>query len=48
MKIRDGQIIDESINNEFFNMMAQSKQAEKLLGHINKFFNLRIDGKNVA
>lgn len=48
LKIRDGQMIDESVNNEFFNTMTQNKPLDKLLGDINRFFGLRADNKNAA
>ncbi len=48
LKIRDGQMIDESVNNEFFNTMTQNKPLDKLLSDINRFFGLRADNKNAA
>jgi len=48
LKVRDGQIIDESINNEFFNTMSQNKPMDNLLADIHKFFGLRAENKNVA
>lgn len=48
LKIRDQQIIDESVNNEFFNTMTQNKQLDKLLNDINVFFGLTDDKKNAA
>ena len=47
LKVRDGQIIDESINNEFFNTMRQNKPIDKLIADINEFFGLRTE-KNAA
>ena len=41
LKVRDGQIIDESVNNEFFNTMSQNKPMDNLLAEIHKFFELR-------
>lgn len=48
LKIRDGQMIDKSVNNEFFNTLTQNKPLDKLLGDINKFFGLRTDNKNAS
>lgn len=48
LKIRDGQMIDESVNNEFFNTMTQNKPLDKLLDDINVFFGLTGDNKNAA
>ncbi len=47
LKIRGGQIIDESINNEFFNTMRQNKSIDNLVETINKFFGLQTN-KNAA
>ncbi len=41
LKVRSGQIIDESINNEFFNTMKQNKPIDKLVSDINNFFGLQ-------
>ena len=48
LKIRAGQMIDESVNNEFFNTMTQNKPLDKLLSDINKFFDLRVDNENAV
>lgn len=40
VKIRNGKIIDLSINNEFFNTRNQNKSPDKLLGTIHRFFDL--------
>jgi hypothetical protein len=48
LKIRDGQIIDESVNNEFYNVMNQNKPMDKLLTDIHEFFGLRIKNQNAA
>jgi hypothetical protein len=48
LKIRDGQIIDESVNNEFFNTMTHHKPSDKLLRDINLFFDLSVDNKNAT
>jgi hypothetical protein len=46
LKLRNGDIIDESINNEFFNTMTQNKPLDKLLMDINSFFDLTLDTKS--
>ncbi len=38
IKIRNGQVIDQSINNEFFNTFHQGKPTEHLLVKIETFF----------
>ena len=48
LKVRDGHIIDESVNNEFYNVLNQSKPMEKLLTEIHKFFGLNIKNQNSA
>ena len=48
LKIRNGQMIDESINNEFFNTLRQNKPLDKLLRNINDFFELKSANKNAA
>lgn len=48
LKIRNGQMIDESVNNELFNTMKQNKPLDKLLSDIDAFFDLRADNKNAA
>ncbi len=47
LKIRDGQVVDESVNNEFFNT-TQNKPMDKLLNDINAFFGLKADNRNAA
>lgn len=41
LKIRNGQMIDESVNNEFFNTMTQNKPLDKLLDDIDLFFETK-------
>ena len=48
LKIRNGEMIDESINNEFFNTKNQGKPIEKLAADIHSFFGIRINNKNAA
>ena len=38
MKIRNGQLIDKSINNPFFGILKMNKPKAELLGEINSFF----------
>ena len=38
MKIRNGQLIDKSINNPFFGILNKNKPKTELLGEINHFF----------
>ena len=38
MKIRNGQLIDKSINNPFFGILKMNKPKAELLGEINHFF----------
>jgi hypothetical protein len=45
LKVRGGQIIDESINNEFFNTLSQNKPVDNLVGKIHRFFDLRAANK---
>jgi hypothetical protein len=40
LKIRDGVMVDKSINNEVFDTMTQNKPLDKLLSEINIFFGL--------
>jgi len=44
MKIRNGKLIDKSINNPFYNVLNQNKSKKELLNQINTFFELT-DGK---
>jgi hypothetical protein len=39
MKVRKGLLIDQSINNECFNIINQNKPMDKLLNDIRKFFS---------
>ena len=48
IKIRDGKMIDESVNNEFFNTMNQNKPLDKLLADVHSFFGIRINNINAA
>ncbi|WP_103867381.1 hypothetical protein [Aquimarina sp. I32.4] len=45
IKIRNGQLIDKSINNPFYNILNLNKPKSAFLGQINRFFNL---DKNVV
>ncbi|WP_159090812.1 hypothetical protein [Aquimarina aquimarini] len=45
LKIRNGQLIDKSINNPFYNILNLNKPKNDFLSQINRFFNL---DKNVA
>jgi hypothetical protein len=47
MKIRNGKLIDESINNPFYGVLNMNKSKSKLLNKINEFFELN-KIKNVA
>jgi len=47
MKIRNGKLIDKSINNPFYNVLNLKKDKTELLTKINLFFELN-DIKNVA
>ncbi len=40
IKIIDGQVIDTSINNEFYNTMNQKKDINKLTNNISQFYQL--------
>lgn len=40
MKIRDGKLIDKSINNPFYNILNLNKPKDKLLKSIHHFFEL--------
>jgi hypothetical protein len=40
MKIRDGKLIDKSINTLFYSIKNQNKSKEKLLAEVNDFFEL--------
>lgn len=40
VKIRDGEMIDMSVNNEFYNIINQHKPFESLFNEINAFFEL--------
>lgn len=43
VKVRDGKLIDKSINNAFFNTMRQNKPMEQLIAEINYFFELETE-----
>ncbi len=47
MKIRNGKLIDKSINNPFYNVLNLNKPKNELLTQINLFFELT-EIKNVA
>ena len=47
MKIRNGKLIDKSINNPFYNVLNLNKPKNDLLTKINRFFELT-EIKNVA
>lgn len=47
MKIRNGQLIDKSINNPFYGVLNMNKSKTELLTKINQFFELDVV-KNVA
>jgi len=47
MKIRNGKLIDKSINNPFYNVLNLNKDKTELLTKINRFFELN-EIKNVA
>ena len=47
MKIRNGQLIDKSINNPFYGVLNMNKSKTELLNKINQFFELNVV-KNVA
>lgn len=43
MKIRNGQLVDKSINNSFYNVLNLGKSKAELIDSINTFFSQRID-----
>ena len=47
MKIRNGKLIDKSVNNPFYNVLNLNKPKTELLNQINQFFGLD-EIKNVA
>jgi len=47
MKIRNGKLIDKSMNNPFYNVLNLNKPKTELLNQINRFFELN-KIKNVA
>lgn len=47
LKVREGKIIDASVNNEFYNTMHQNKPVDKLLLEIDSFFSSE-KKKNIA
>ncbi len=47
MKIRNGKLIDKSINNPFYNVLNMNKPKNELLTKINRFFELT-EIKNIA
>ena len=47
MKIRNGKLIDKSVNNPFYNVLNLNKPKTELLNQINQFFELN-EIKNVA
>ncbi len=40
LKVRNGQLLDESINNQFFNVVNQKKDKDNLLKTIHQFFEM--------
>jgi hypothetical protein len=40
MKIRDGKLIDKSVNNVFYNVLNLNKPKDELVSQINRFFEL--------
>lgn len=40
IKIRDGQLLDKSINNSFYNILNQNKSKTDFIHQINKFFDI--------
>ncbi len=40
MKIRNGEVLDFSLNNTFYNMINQKQPLDKLLAEVNHFFDL--------
>lgn len=47
MKIRNGKLIDKSINNPFYNILNQNKPKKELLGQIDTFFELTTRNTNL-
>ena len=41
MKIRNGKLIDKSINTIFYSIKNQNKSKDKLMNEINEFFDLK-------
>ncbi|MNE30044.1 hypothetical protein D3C80_1235430 [compost metagenome] len=39
LRVVDGEMLDCSVNNEFYNMLNQHKNPDKLLRQINEFYN---------
>ncbi|WP_394975789.1 hypothetical protein [uncultured Croceitalea sp.] len=42
MKIRDGELIDKSVNNPFYGVLNMNKSKKELLNKINMFFELDV------
>lgn len=42
MKVRDGQVLDHSINNEFYNVLNQNKPIDKFIQSINAYFETEL------
>ena len=40
MKVRDGKVIDKSINNPFYEVLNMKKSKANLLSTVNEFFNM--------
>lgn len=47
IKIRNGQLLDKSVNNPFYGVLKMNKSKTELLNKINHFFELQVK-KNVA
>lgn len=47
LKIENGQLIDKSVNNTCFNVIAKTKELDFLLAEINAFYNKDESRKNV-
>lgn len=47
MKIRNGEVLDFSLNNTFYNTINQQQPLDKLLAEINHFFDLE-ESKEIA
>ena len=47
VKIRNGEVLDFSLNNTFYNMINQKQPLDKLLAEINHFFELE-ESKEIA